>query len=173
MLASHLKNYIIVPTLQLLGNEFNSNAAINLLLGTAAQESHLGKYLHQLNGEALGIYQIEMDTHIDIYENYLQYRSELLDKITTFLISFKLTNSNPILRISYYEQNLIGNLYYATAIARLIYYRVSEKLPEADDIEGLAEYWKKYYNTEKGKGTVKEFVENYKRFVFLDFLEDD
>jgi hypothetical protein len=29
----------------------------------------------------------------------------------------------------------------------------------------MAHYWKKYYNTEKGKGTVEGFVESYDELV--------
>jgi len=50
-------------------------------------------------------------------------------------------------------------------MCRMHYYRKSEPLPESDDVRALGEYWKKHYNTVKGKGTVDEFVENYKRFV--------
>jgi hypothetical protein len=49
-----LRQYVIRPTLQRLG--LWSLAAENLLLGTAAQESKLGYYLHQLEGPALGLY---------------------------------------------------------------------------------------------------------------------
>jgi len=38
-------------------------------------------------------------------------------------------------------------------------------LPNAEDIEGLAHYWKKYYNTVYGSGKVEEFVNNYKKYV--------
>ena len=40
-----------------------------------------------------------------------------------------------------------------------------EKLPNSYDIEGLAKYWKKYYNTEGGKGTVEKFIEKYEKYV--------
>ena len=152
MLATHLERYIIIPTLDYIG--MNSKSAVNLLLGTAAQESRLGKYLHQINGPALGIYQCEPNTLDDIFNKYLRHRKELLRKILKLSIP-GLTKS----------KNAVGNLYYATAIARIHYYRVPEKLPSSDDIEGLANYWKKYYNTKKGKGTPEEFINNYKRYV--------
>jgi len=152
MLASHLKEYIIIPTLDYMG--LNSASAVNLLLGTAAQESHLGKYLHQINGPALGIYQMEPDTHKDIHNNFLVYKSDLNKKI--------LNLSFPAFSM---KKNLIGNLYYATAMARIHYYRVPEKLPKADDIEGLANYWKRYYNTIRGQGTIKEFIKNFEKYI--------
>lgn len=152
MLAGNLKKYIIIPTLDYM--RMNSNSAVNLLLGTAAQESRLGKYLHQINGPALGIYQCEPNTLDDIFNKYLRHRKELLRKVLRLSIP-GLTRS----------KNAEGNLYYATAIARIHYSRVPEKIPDADDIEGLANYWKKYYNTKAGRGTAAQFVKNYKRYV--------
>lgn len=164
MLCSHLRDCIVIPTLRFLGDRYLSDSAINLLLGTCAQESNMGEYLKQLNnGPALGIYQIEPKTHIDIYENYLQFDNKILEKITKLLINF--STSNLLANTQYYEENLIGNLYYATAIARICYWRHSESLPKSYDTEGLARYWKKYYNTDKGKGTVAEFVNNFNKYV--------
>ena len=151
MLPSHLKEYVIEPTLDYL--ELKSDAAVNLLLGTASQESNLGRYIKQIKGPALGIYQMEPATHQDIWDNYLKYKPELADKVRSLSSKNKATTE------------LITNLAYATAMARIHYLRVREALPEADDIKGLARYWKKYYNTELGKGTDEEFVHNYLRFI--------
>ena len=147
-----LKKYIVEPTLK----EFHmhSKAAVNLLLGTAAVESRMGEYIHQINGPALGIYQMEPATHEDIYENYLKYHGDierLLDKFNW--------SKTP------YSSELMYNLRYATVMCRLHYYRVNEILPEADNINGLAVYWKRYYNTENGKGTVSGFISTYNKYV--------
>ena len=37
--------------------------------------------------------------------------------------------------------------------------RVPKKLPKASDLEGQAKYWKTFYNTIKGKGTIEHFME--------------
>ena len=50
-------------------------------------------------------------------------------------------------------------------MCRVHYYRVSEALPEENDIEGMARYWKKYYNTPLGAGTEEEFIHNYKEYM--------
>lgn len=41
---------------------------------------------------------------------------------------------------------------------RLHYKLVPEAIPES--VEGRAGYWKKYYNTSAGKGTVEEYIES-------------
>ncbi|MEY8241449.1 MAG: hypothetical protein RPT25_13980, partial [Cycloclasticus sp.] len=59
------------------------------------------------------------------------------------------------------DEQLIVNLSYATAIARVIYYRVPKALPPGNDIRALAKYWKTHYNTSLGRGTADEFVQNF------------
>lgn len=150
MNKDQLKNLIERVLKQL---DLYNEDAVNLLLGTAAQESHLGEYIRQLgNGPALGIFQMEPATFRDIMVNYLKYKPDLGQKI----IALAGTNG---LKSEYLEFNLVV----AIAFARLHYLRVSEKIPNT--IDGYARYWKVYYNTCKGKGTEQEFIENYKRFV--------
>lgn len=152
MKTSHLREHIVRPTLQYLG--LWSRSAENLLLGTAAQESRMGHYLVQVRGPALGIYQIEPTTHEDIYNSYLNYKDELREKVIHFLA----------MNISS-EKNLVFNLAYSTAICRIVYYRIPVSLPKYNDVDGLAQYWKKYYNTPLGRGTVTEFVNNYNKYI--------
>jgi len=153
--ASDLRQYVIAPTLKNLS--LWSLEAENLLVGTAAQESKLGSLLCQMDGPALGLYQIEPDTHSDLWKNFINFRPDL-SAIVYNLASkdFSLDNT---------ANELIWNLRYATAIARLIYERAPSPLPSADDIEGLGAYWKQYYNTPQGAGTVDEFVQNYNSLV--------
>tara|TARA_R110002096_G_scaffold315227_3_gene509454 strand:- start:6003 stop:6308 length:306 start_codon:yes stop_codon:yes gene_type:complete len=100
---------------------------------------------------------MEPNTSNDIVTNYLNFREQMHELVDTL-------GACPIgLKKEYAD--LIGNLYYATAMARVHYYRVPEPIPLSDDIQGLALYWKKYYNTYEGKGTTTEFVHNYKKYV--------
>ncbi len=155
MIASKdFRTYILRPTLLRLG--LYSEAAENLLIGTAATESRLGTYLVQRGGgPALGIYQIEPKTHRSIWDDYLAYHPVLADKVKGFASHASLK----ALRIP--DAELISNLDYATAIARVIYYRRPEPLPEAHDIYGLALYYKQHFNTPKGKATTQDFLRQY------------
>jgi len=146
------RSMIIRPTLVKL--DLWSEAAENLIIGTAAQESGL-RYLKQLgNGPALGLYQCEPATHADIYTHFLSYREELKEKVIAFLV--------PNTAIS---DNLVFNMWYSTAICRIHYLRVQAKLPEKDDIQGLAHYYKKFYNTAEGKASEDEFAYNYQSVI--------
>ncbi len=154
----HLRGLVVDPVLKYL--DMYSRSGSNLMMGTAAQESHMGLYLMQVDsrgrpsGPALGPYQMEPPTHDDIWKNFLESRSDPLVKVSELL--------SPGLPE---PAEMIWNLKYATAMARIKYWRVPEALPDADDIEGLARYWKKFYNTPLGKGTVDEFVFNYEKFI--------
>ena len=131
-----------------------SLSAVNLLLGTAAQESRFGTYLMQISGPALGVFQMEPATEEDIWWNYLRFRSELRGRVIQHtLIGFPTPPA------------LIWNLAYSIAMARITYYRAPDPLPLPDDIQGLASYWKKIYNTPQGRGRVEEFVRSYKKYV--------
>jgi len=150
--ASELREKIIKPTLTALG--LYSQAAESLLFGTCAHESHCGKYVRQVGGPALGIYQMEPATYNDIRDSYLAYRPDLKKRLLDLCGYQKM----PV------AEMLVSDNTLATAMCRIHYLRVKEALPEANNLIGLAAYWKNYYNTYKGKGTVKQFIEDYRRF---------
>ncbi len=155
ILASEFRLQVIRPTLQTLN--LWTMSAENLLLGTAAQESQLGHYLVQENGPGLGVYQVDPATHQDIWAHYLNSRPLLANQVRSLTASTK----DGVIP----DTILVTNLAYTTAIARVIYYRVAQPLPDAYDIEGLAEYWKLYYNTPLGEGEVSEFIQNYNEYI--------
>lgn len=150
--VKQFRSEIVKPTLIYLG--MWSPAAENLIVGTAIQESHL-TYLRQLGGgPALGIMQMESATHNDIWEHYISFRDALEAKIIGLIAPY----SPPV-------GQLAGNMPYAVAMARVHYWRDPEPLPHADDVMGLAEIWKRVYNTELGAGTVSEFAHNYQKYA--------
>jgi hypothetical protein len=159
MIVSQFKDLIVVPTLKYLDPEIPfSDAAVNLLLLTWATESQGGKYIKQLGGgPALSVFQMERDTHDDHWKNWLRYKPDLWTKVD------KLTLRHQFLLDRFDE--LAGNLYYATAMARVHYYRSSYKLPDADDEIGLAMMWKGVYNTHLGAGVPSKAINDYRKYV--------
>lgn len=162
-----LHDFIVWPTLQKLGERYNSEAARRLLLGTIAHESK-GDFIDQILssadrvlGPAIGLYQIESATHDDMFDNFLEYRTALMLDVEAFRAEVP----------SPHEQ-LATNLAYATAIARMLYFRQPQALPNPDDDDGLASYWKRWYNTEKGAGTTAAFLYSYvKEVKHLNFTQ--
>ena len=137
----------------LLSIDLYSVNAVNLLLETMAQESAFGKYRRQIGGgPAMGIMQIEPATHADTWENFLKYRKELGDKI---LQASGLEKPDVLA--------LENNDVYSICIARVKYFR--DPYPIPGTVDERAKFWKRVYNTEKGKGTVVEYIKNYYKFV--------
>ena len=147
-----LLRYVIRPALTLL--DMQSPAAEALLLGTAAQESHCGRYLHQLrNGPALGIFQMEPATYHDIWANYIHFQPKIQKRLAI------LWPMQPE------PEEMVFNLLFAAIMCRLHYRRVHEPLPQAEDLSGLAQYWKTHFNTHLGRGTTSEFITNWYKFM--------
>lgn len=141
----HFRELVIRRTLKDLN--MWSEAAENLVLGTALQESNL-THLKQLGGgPALGLYQMEPDTHDDIWENYLDYREGEFD-----------VRKAP-------AERMITDLTYATAMCRIHYWRRPERLPHAEDAYGMGRYWKQHYNSVEGAGKAEGFERHYRKYV--------
>lgn len=156
---------IIRPSLEDTG--LWSLSAEQLLAGTCAQESGMGTYLVQNGGPALGIYQMEPETHDDCWRNYIWNRPILAEKIRITARLPKIPDNGAM----YSPDIMKHNLTYATIMARVKYLRVAQPLPypvnrtNTENLLNLANYWKKYYNTEQGKGALEQFIENYDKYV--------
>lgn len=122
----------------------HSDAAVNLLLGTAAVESAFGTYLRQIRGPAVGAFQVEPATFDWLVSRYRD-RFPVLAWRTCDDVEWDLS--------------------LAILMCRLRYLVVPVPLPEADDIEGMGWYWKRHYNTFAGKGTVAQFTRSYEEHV--------
>ena len=130
-----------------------SPEVVELLMGTCAQESTMGKYRKQLgNGPALGIFQMEPFTYYDCYNTFLRYKPQLLAKILAASGLDEYPNS----------AELVDNDVFSACMARVRYLRAPGAIPKT--LEKQAAYWKKHYNTIKGKGKVEEYIENYKKY---------
>lgn len=123
-----------------------SKEAEDLLVMIAAHESRNGYYLHQVNGPAMGLYQMEPRTHDDIIDFLERDRAELLSKLLNWT-----PRINPDL--------MAGNMYYATFMARAFFLRFPEGIPSEPIL--AARYLKKMWNTEKGKATFFDYLEAF------------
>lgn len=123
------------------------------MMGTCAQESKAGTYFKQVQGIALGAWQMEPATHDDIWKRYLPNQP---------IVCNKMANHCQI-RTQPTAEIMIYHVTYACAMARIAYCRHKEIIPKT--LEEQAQYWKKYYNTEKGAGKPEEYIANYEAFV--------
>ncbi|NLZ40370.1 MAG: hypothetical protein GX886_03780 [Comamonadaceae bacterium] len=153
--ADHLRREIIAPALRHIG--MWSGAAENLLLGTAAVESRMGTYLRQVGGgPALGIWQVEPATHLDCWDNWLDYRPEIARLVLDLVPRiYRLPDDSPV---PVDPQALASCPLYCCAIARIVYRRAPEPLPAPTDWAALEAYHKRRYNTVAGKTKLGEFI---------------
>lgn len=124
---------------------------INMLIGTACVESNCGEYLYQLNGPAYGIFQMEPNTAKDIINNFINNKPQL-----------KYCHDMLYLKGLTLEENLCYNIAYQIFMCRVFYLRFKEKIPSTLDEQ--AKYWKKYYNTYLGKGTIEQYKLKWSKY---------
>jgi hypothetical protein len=152
---------LIKDVLQMFGQKANSSsfyseAAVELLMLTAAQETHLGKYLWQIRGPALGVFQMEPNTYHDIWSNYIMYRQPLLNALNDMWGASGIN----------WELRMKADLAYQIVMSRIFYLRIPAALPAKDEPTAIAHYWKRYYNTMLGRGTTEEAFKNYNKYAF-------
>lgn len=135
---SQFKTLIVRPALTDAG--LGGDAAVNLLTGTCLVESAL-VWLKQVQGSALGIAQMEPQTHDDFWENFLNYKDNFSKNIMKTCGITGFPNA----------EVMVWNLQYAVLMARVKYLRVSAPLPSAKNAEDMSNYHKKYYNTSLGQ----------------------
>ena len=152
---SQFRQFVVRPALKALEPWIPySEDAVDLLMGTAIQESMLTALKQYGGGPARGLYQIEPATHDDVYKHYLGFNEEFEKAVLSFAV-----------RGANLHDELVTNLIYATVIARIKYYRDSKPLPDGSDVEAMGAYYKRVFNTAGGKGTAEEFIDKYRKYV--------
>jgi hypothetical protein len=141
---TQLRQFVIRPALESIG--LWSPAAENLVLGTALVESKAA-YVRQVKGPAISIFQIEPATYKDLLR-WLKERPDLEHKVMVLR-----SGMYPVAD-SVFEMQ--GNLCYAAAMCRVFYRRIPQELPGPANSLGMAKYWKVFYNTLLGKGTIEK-----------------
>lgn len=150
---NQFRDCLIKPVLDDL--QIYSKEAEELLVFTCAAESHGGSFIKQIKGPALGIYQMEPNTHNDIWDSYLKFRLSMIQKIT-------LKFDCPVIPRA---ERLIYDMRYSTMMARIHYLRIKYPLPPFDDIDAIWSYYKDHWNTNQGKAKKDASIKLYHRFV--------
>lgn len=146
-IARQVHDLIVVPTLKEV--EMYTPAAAKLITYTAAVESGFG-YLKQLNGPAVGWWEMQSNA----YEQCVSY----LNRDTSVMAGHKkLILTACGLSVMPPFETMIWNLRFAMCMARVQYWQCEDKMPEANDLKGLGEYYIKLYNR-GGKATIERFI---------------
>jgi len=152
---------LISDTCAKMGDKFASESAVDLVLATGIVESRY-EYIRQMgDGPARSFWQVEPATCVDNLAHYLKHRPELMRKCAdASMVDIKhWQNYDEKIWADILEKNIASGIIHC----RLKYWRVPKKMPSS--IEGQADYWKKYYNSELGKGDPEHFVEVVKKWL--------
>lgn len=155
--CSQFKEYIVKPSVSALGLP-NADDAIQLLLMTCAQETDFGHYLLQKQigySGGVGIYQMESFNYHAIWDNMVQPYPAMRQKVKQYFGY----DVKPMI------QRMVSDLGLATMMARLFYARIEEPLPKLVNVNAMAAYYKKYWNTDKGAATIEQVLANYHKYV--------
>ena len=147
-----LKELIIEPTLKEIPDGYSEEAVLALLM-IAAHESLRGKYLKQISGPALGIYQMEPATYYDTWKNgdTIWANAAILGLVTVEQAAKKLIPK---------PENMIWNLKFATFMARQRLFMKPEALPEG--MGQLSLYLKDCWNSVLGEADGYSYMNDYK-----------
>lgn len=125
--------------------ELYSISAVNLLLGTGAQESACGTYLRQLGGgPAMGAFQMEPQTFDWLKVKYRDFYPEIMHAVF---------------------DRLEWDLWLAIFMARLRYRVDPKPLPAPSDLRALAHYYKRVFNTAAGAATPEQFISSWAQHI--------
>jgi len=149
-LVNEKEAYIIVDEIcKHLGFGANRTADI-MLIETARAETNLGLTKDRsIISQGVGLTQIDKIAFDDIKTRSMKHNEKIKENLKTDLsvVTYEMLAYSPFL---------------AFLFTRLKYKLIPEEIPTT--IEERAKYWKKYYNTSAGAGTIYHYLEANKGF---------
>jgi hypothetical protein len=125
-----------------LGYGINHTAHL-LIVETATTETGLGRIKDTTLGAGMGICQFDKMPFYDIRKRSAKYKEKIYEELG---VDIDLVE----------WEHLRYNSFLSLLFCRLFYKPIPKQIP--DDIKERAIYWKKYYNTELGKGTAEHYL---------------
>lgn len=151
--VQQLRQHVIRPALEIV-DIIVTPGAEELLVAIAAHESDGFRYIAQIHGPALGLFQMEPGTHADCWTNFIQARPGLVTKLGRIMAP-----------LGGGAEQMTWNLMYAACMARCQLRRFVDPIPPPSDLDAIAALWKSRWNTPLGAGTVEAFKSNYAKYV--------
>lgn len=101
---------------------------------------------------------MEPATYRDIWKNFLSnHKHAVIAARLRNMAGTFIADNNSIPK----PEAMIGDLFFAAAICRVLYFRVPAPLPATNDVEAMANYHKRYYNTATGKAVANENISRF------------
>ena len=144
-----------------MGDKYAKKEAVDLVLATGIIESRY-EYIKQMNdGPAASFFQVEPQTAVDNCQHFLSHRKPLM-KNCAFASRVDIKYWQ-MYDLDIWSEILEKNIAAGIVHCRIKYWRVPKRMPNT--IEGMAEYWKEFYNSSEGKGNPEEFVEQVTKWL--------
>ena len=119
------------------------NDALFLILETASVESKLGGVNDRSLHVGMGICQFDRFPFYDHKRRSMRFRKKIVEELG---VDIKLIE----------WEDLRYNSFLSLLFCRLFYLNIQKPIPSS--VEDRAGYWKKYYNTFLGKGTIEHYL---------------
>lgn len=159
--AAEVRDRVIAPSLRAMGPRYADPAAVRILCMLASHESQFWQLrqrarwdsVHRrwIMGPARGLFGHEKRTHDDDWRNYLVYRPWLAAKV---LPSGLMPSAD----------KLVGDMVYAAKMARVHLLRAPAPFPPAADVDALAAYCKRWWNTAGGAASAEDYARDFRAF---------
>ena len=134
-----------------LGHGANATA-IQMLVETAAQETHGGRYRDPSpDGAGRGLCQLDLIAFQDVQQRTRNKDVEAVREAFGIVLA----------QVDHDDLDYSPML--SMVFARLFYRLIPDVFPVT--VEGRAAYWKEHYNTVLGKGTVDEYIHNAAKYA--------
>lgn len=147
----HLRETVIAVC-SVLGYGGQGGFAVDLMMETAAQETHCGQHRDPTpNGAGRGLFQIDPIAFNDICRRARPTDCAMI--FNTWGIDLKKVRHDAL-----DHSPLLSAIF-----CRLFYKLIPDAIPSS--AEGRAAYWKKHYNTVLGAGSAAEYLVNAKRYA--------
>lgn len=130
--------------------QWDSPDVRDLLLATAITETQLRARFQDRGGDAIGLFQIEYGTYRDLWRRAIPKHYPKL--YTAMRQRFGDAKNGAIMFEDLQKNDILSALF-----ARVKYFESKEPIPSMSDIDAQAEYYKRIYNTAKGKANVERF----------------
>lgn len=129
----------------------------------AAHESAGFNYIQQRGGPANGVLQFE---EIAVREALRYMGVKLMSGNKVFYcvadyIDWIVAGKNSVRESSIIHEHLTFDTDLSIALCRVIMMSKPEPFPEPDDLEGLADYAKRHWNSAAGKATPEKYLNDY------------
>lgn len=145
----HFKNRVVRPALLGMGPGCYSEAAVNLVTGTALVESGLQFLAQGNNGPAMSLFQIEPVTLFDIWDRWLRLPAQ--QPIRSRMIEMIPAGCD-------IKDQIMFDMRFGAMICRCRYRMSPRMLPDARDAVGLSGMHKDVYNTADGAAVVSRNI---------------